>query len=292
MSEETEKLRAIYQLLYELATGRRPMNLDKATIHSDAYDELYKSLHDLGLSLRTLILTSGAVPPYAVFEHLSAYVLVLDTSYRMIDFNANVTERLGYTPMAIRYQMFDSLLTNDSALEFHKQMNIQSDLSRFFVVVDLVFVAANGTHLPLSCTITNAFFEDWVFVVSVEVFLEEPHDLGIYTDAINSYPVIIEQLHTYILAHLDEALPSVKALARRFGIEEHTLRQAFKAHYGTSIYQFYQDARLKKGYQLILHTRLQLKEIAYQCGFGSYINFYKAFKKKFGMAPSSLLRPE
>jgi AraC-like DNA-binding protein len=98
-------------------------------------------------------------------------------------------------------------------------------------------------------------------------------------------------VHHYILEHLDEALPTAKVLAMRFGVEEYHLKSLFKAHFGLSMYQFYQTERLKKGYQLILTTQLQLKEIAFQCGFTTYLNFYKAFKKAYGIAPSALLRP-
>jgi len=47
---------------------------------------------------------------------------------------------------------------------------------------------------------------------------------------------------------------------------------------------------LKKAYLLILQTDLPLKEVAFQCGFLAYLNFYKAFRKKYGFSPSEVAR--
>lgn len=99
---------------------------------------------------------------------------------------------------------------------------------------------------------------------------------------------IIKNIHDYILANLEEPLPLLKKLAKQFGTNEFKLKKGFRHYFNTSVYQFYNDKRLDRAQQLIRQTPLPLKEVAYQSGFNSYFNFSKAFKKKYGYAPSVL----
>ena len=94
----------------------------------------------------------------------------------------------------------------------------------------------------------------------------------------------------YIQNHLEEPLPSTRMLSKMFSTNEFTLKDNFRKIVKTSIYQYYNDKRLKKAEFLILQTQIPLKEIAFMCGFSEYTNFYKSFKKKFGYTPSSMSR--
>lgn len=101
---------------------------------------------------------------------------------------------------------------------------------------------------------------------------------------------LIEKVLDYIQNHLEEPLPSTKELSTMFGTNEFTLKDSFRKILKTSIYQFYNHERLKKAQILIQQTTIPLKEIALICGFNDYINFYKAFKKRFEYPPSELKR--
>lgn len=101
---------------------------------------------------------------------------------------------------------------------------------------------------------------------------------------------IIQKVQDYILNHLEEPLPSTNELSKMFGTNEFTLKESFRNILKTSIYQFYNDERLKKADFLIQQTNISLKEIAFLCGFNEYTNFYKAFKKKYKLSPSDLTR--
>ena len=100
----------------------------------------------------------------------------------------------------------------------------------------------------------------------------------------------IQNVYEYIINNLEEPLPSSKKLSNMFGTNEFKLKNGFRNFFHTSIYQFYNDERLKKASQLIQTTDLPLKEIAFLCGFNSYLNFYKAFRKKYLISPSNVNR--
>ena len=104
--------------------------------------------------------------------------------------------------------------------------------------------------------------------------------------------ILVRNAQDYILNHLEEPLPSTKELSEIFGTNEFTLKQSFRNLLKTSVYQYYNDERLKKANNLILQTNIPLKQIAYLCGFSSYTNFFKAFKKKFNSSPGELVRDD
>lgn len=66
--------------------------------------------------------------------------------------------------------------------------------------------------------------------------------------SIDSGSLIIQKVQEYILSHLEEALPSSKELAIMFGTSEFTIKDNFRKTFQTSIYQFYNDERLKKAH--------------------------------------------
>ncbi len=102
--------------------------------------------------------------------------------------------------------------------------------------------------------------------------------------------LMVQKVQEYIINHLEEPLPSTKELSTMFGINEFTLKESFRNFLKTSIYQYYNEERLKKAHNLIQQTAIPLKEIAYMSGFYNYTNFYKAFKKRFNHMPSDLNR--
>lgn len=104
--------------------------------------------------------------------------------------------------------------------------------------------------------------------------------------------VMVQKVLDYIQTHLEEPLPSAKALSKMFGTNEFTLKENFRKIVKTSIYQFYNDERLKKAHTIIEKTTIPLKEVAIISGFYNYTNFYKAFKKKFHYPPSDIKRKD
>lgn len=112
----------------------------------------------------------------------------------------------------------------------------------------------------------------------------------IKNDGVNPAVLLIQKVQDYILNHLEVPLPSTKELSEMFDTNEFTLKESFRNLLQTSIYQYYNDERLKKAHILIQQTEIPLKQIAFLCGFNNYTNFFKAFKKKFSFSPSEVVR--
>lgn len=112
----------------------------------------------------------------------------------------------------------------------------------------------------------------------------------IKTPGVDPAALLIQKVQDYILNHLEAPLPTTKELSEMFETNEFTLKESFRNLLKTSVYQFYNDERLKKAQILIQQTEIPLKQISFLCGFNNYTNFFKAFKKKFGFSPSEVIR--
>ncbi|SFZ89523.1 AraC-type DNA-binding protein [Flaviramulus basaltis] len=98
----------------------------------------------------------------------------------------------------------------------------------------------------------------------------------------------IRKGHETILNNLEKDLPSLKEFALQLGTNEFKLKYGFRELYGTSVFKFLLDERLRKSKMMIQYSDQALKTIAHKTGFKSMPHFSRAFKKRFGYAPSEL----
>ncbi|HVD99603.1 MAG TPA: helix-turn-helix transcriptional regulator [Cytophagaceae bacterium] len=101
----------------------------------------------------------------------------------------------------------------------------------------------------------------------------------------NISPSIIE-VRDFLEANR-EGIQSIKALARRAGVNEFKLKKEFKALTGKGIFEYQQDQILETA-RLLIVAGATVKETAEKVGYNHTGNFSKAFYKKFGYHPSSL----
>lgn len=80
---------------------------------------------------------------------------------------------------------------------------------------------------------------------------------------------------------------SVSSLARDFGFERSYLYRIFKKRYGIGIKDYITAVRLERAEEF-LKSGFSVKESAHMVGYEDEFNFSKTFKKRFGIAPSSV----
>ena len=81
--------------------------------------------------------------------------------------------------------------------------------------------------------------------------------------------------------------PTITTLARAVGINEAKLMHAFKQLFGQTIFDFTQSLRMDKAKGLLETTDLSITEIAFEVGYEYSSNFTTAFKRHFGITPST-----
>jgi AraC-like DNA-binding protein len=81
--------------------------------------------------------------------------------------------------------------------------------------------------------------------------------------------------------------PTIPQLARTAMMSETKLKNAFKAVYGYSLYEYYQKSRMLKARQLLHAKKMSVKEVGSALGFKNLSNFTIAYKKEFNVLPSA-----
>ena len=102
----------------------------------------------------------------------------------------------------------------------------------------------------------------------------------------------LEKIHyarEVVLSRLNDPL-SLQELARLCQLNEFKLKKYFKQVFGTSVFALLHEERLKAAQQLICQGEKNISMIAYELGYAHPQHFQRAFKKRFGITPTQLLK--
>jgi AraC-like DNA-binding protein len=220
----------------------------------------------------------------------------LDNDFVLLNFNNEVPLTLKYKPDTIVNTDFGKLIDQQSKDLWNGILDELDKNSNNTTTLQLIFITGDNHLMQSFCTVSRLLYSDEIIVSSVSTILEDMRDINdrLSGSKIRKHNEVtaVQNLHDYILSHLDEPLPTLHSLAQMFAVEEHILKNGFRTFLKTSVYNFYQEERLKRAHLMIRQTSVSLKEIAYLNGFKVYLNFYKAFKKRFGYNPSDISRPD
>lgn len=236
-------------------------------------------------AILVLLDNSGIEGKSSKFEILT---FVLDREFK-ID---SASSQLDFHPLSILKLPFCELIAPESKplwSELEKKIvNSKGYLGTF----QITFVLQQKILHPSLCSVTRLGNSGRAVVnavlVSDDNFIQGEQEMP--KKAITHEMVRLEKLYHYILENLEHPLPSTYQLAKLFGTNDHTLKEGFRKTFGTSIYQFYNTEKLKRAHLYIEQSTIPLHKIANDLGFGTYGNFTKAFRKKYGYAPSDVKR--
>lgn len=82
--------------------------------------------------------------------------------------------------------------------------------------------------------------------------------------------------------------PTVQALAKRLGTNKNRLQSGFSAMEGRTVSAYLRAVRMEHALDLLADTNLSIEAVAEQVGYQGKANFYKAFRKTYGYAPSEV----
>lgn len=94
----------------------------------------------------------------------------------------------------------------------------------------------------------------------------------------------ILEILQYIDAHLTEDL-DIDLLAAKFYLSRYHMMRRFKEETGTTIHTYISNGRLLLARDLISQGGTAT-DVCFQCGFGSYSSFSRAYNKFFGTTPT------
>ncbi|MEJ5146058.1 hybrid sensor histidine kinase/response regulator transcription factor [Sphingobacterium sp. MYb388] len=100
------------------------------------------------------------------------------------------------------------------------------------------------------------------------------------------YKEFLEKVIQAVEAHLLEEDFTVKVLAETMGMSHSNLYRQIKAISGKSANEFIRYIRLRRAAQILITTKANVNESAYQVGFRDVKHFRQQFTKLFGCTPS------
>lgn len=113
----------------------------------------------------------------------------------------------------------------------------------------------------------------------------ERHIYGLNTDDIQTIYKVKEQM----LEHL-ETPPVINELAKFASMSPTKLKRLFKQIFGNSIFNYYQEFRMKEAALLLKEEKLSVSEVGYRLGFTNLSHFSKVFNEHIGMKPKQYSR--
>ncbi|SEW03711.1 AraC-type DNA-binding protein [Chitinophaga sp. YR573] len=98
-----------------------------------------------------------------------------------------------------------------------------------------------------------------------------------------------ERTEIHLLQHLQASSPpTLKQLAKFAGTNEKKLEDIFRYRHGLTVYDFFQNARMKIIYRKLTETYTPLQDLAEEFGYTDYSSFSYAVKKRFSSSPREL----
>ncbi|MDO5411317.1 MAG: AraC family transcriptional regulator, partial [Lachnospiraceae bacterium] len=96
---------------------------------------------------------------------------------------------------------------------------------------------------------------------------------------------IIREIHENLVTHLDQRL-TIEYLSKQYLMNPTTLKNVFKAVYGTSIAAHMKEHRMKYAARLLLETNDAIIQISKAVGYDTQSKFTAAFKDYFQILPT------
>jgi AraC-like DNA-binding protein len=290
-----ERIVTMHQMLFEMARGNFNSRIPLIS-NDDQLETLVVLINMVAEEMKESIFHVGYINTHRTHQFIAQSTFVLEGSFLIKSFTPEVTAFLGYSESELMDLPLGGIITKASLEQLREVID-----STVSLPATIVLDFTPKEHLPISvaCSVGKLINSSEIILNLVTPPRQDSYRPLAYQNENENHTktrkanvLLIQKLYDYILAHLEEPLPSLKVLSSELGTNEHKLKDGFRHFFKTSIYQFYNDERLKRAYFMIEHTTIPLKNISVMNGFNNYPNFSKSFKKRFGFSPYEMKRNE
>lgn len=81
---------------------------------------------------------------------------------------------------------------------------------------------------------------------------------------------------------------TLEDLSRHFNLSKNYICNLFSKYYHTTLTGFITELRMKAAAEKICDKSILIKEIAFACGYSSYVHFFKVFREYYGISPKQM----
>jgi two-component system response regulator YesN len=98
--------------------------------------------------------------------------------------------------------------------------------------------------------------------------------------------ILCYQVMNYVDTHI-YSITNLENISPKFNYNYSYLSTLFKKTTGRTLFEYYQDSKLKTAKCMLGENKMKIGEIAEQLNYSSVYAFSKAYKKKYGVSPST-----
>ncbi|MBO6531945.1 MAG: helix-turn-helix domain-containing protein [Muricauda sp.] len=297
------RVKRIKKMLLEMAKGNFFYTLEPSD-KNDNIASLVVMLNMVSEEIRAAFIHQGFANAHTTPQCIIQLSLILNDSGQIELVTNGTCSLLSYLPKDLIGKPITEFMTEKSKEKWTKKLSKHLKRERSETVLFLEFMTNDGLILAKDCQLSvyQALDGSGQKILLNTVFFSkgEPFETGLpkktlkVTKGTKEHKVtltpkdiqIIRGVHDAIINNLDKDLPSLKELAHQEGTNEYKLKYGFKQVYGTTIFRFLIQERLRMARTLILHSTHTIKQIVQMTGFKSKTHFSRAFKDKYGRSPS------
>ena len=297
------RVKRIKKMLLEMAKGNFFYTLEPSD-KNDNIASLVVMLNMVSEEIRAAFIHQGFANAHTTPQCIIQLSLILNDSGQIELVTNGTCSLLSYLPKDLIGKPITEFMTEKSKEKWTKKLSKHLKRERSETVLFLEFMTNDGLILAKDCQLSvyQALDGSGQKILLNTVFFSkgEPFETGLpkktlkVTKGTKEHKVtltpkdiqIIRGVHDVIINNLDKDLPSLKELAHQEGTNEYKLKYGFKQVYGTTIFRFLIQERLRMARTLILHSTHTIKQIVQMTGFKSKTHFSRAFKDKYGRSPS------
>lgn len=133
-----------------------------------------------------------------------------------------------------------------------------------------------------------AIFENGILQMFVVLVLRACIQAERHKAQVSRHHLMLDDVFLYIQAHLDEEI-TLQQLEKHFFVSHEHISREFKRQTGQTIHAYIIKAKLDRCCRLI-EQGYPITEVYKMAGFGGYNNFFRTFKKEYGMTPREYFR--
>lgn len=156
------------------------------------------------------------------------------------------------------------------------RITFNSILSKLFYIIEEHKSARFGRELQLKFSVAE------LLLTVNRLAFEQFNNKKITQD------VLYQNICDYIERNIDEDL-SLDSIANHFFLSKFYISHVFKDNIGISLHKYVSKKRLQLCHDAILSGE-SMSQACNNYGFDDYSNFYRAFKKEFGISPRDLAK--
>lgn len=304
-----QRLQKINHHLLEMVKGNFSLRIERSD-KKDELEALAAAINFLTEEIQESVLHHGYKNPDNIFALTDQMVFILNRSYRILQTNNSVKRFLQCKQRDILHNEFEQLLSTDSLKNWRETVEKLEEQQEQEARLRLSFKTEKGLLLPADCKLIflrgNGVIQDKILVSSSHILpspknyeLVSPRNDEFSKKMIQQralhkkhhlYSTDIESIRAareFIMDHIQGPVPLIE-IAHSVGINEYKLKRGFKELYGSTVFQFIKDQRLRKARVLVLYTNKSISAIAKLVGFKKGNHLSREFKKLFGHSPTQL----